>query len=142
MHSRLLIWASILLAACVYGQQSKPYLTGTLIELDSMQCGANNKDVQHNSVETPNAVNPEIQTLCPEYMLEADQATYQIVSSNTDHPAPLPIGESVLFRLRNGKMLVRVPAFDNKEREYIVVSMRPHASSTAAAGPIRLNHLQ
>jgi hypothetical protein len=142
MRSKFPILASMLLAAYVYAQQSGPHLTGKLIEMDSMQCGVSNQDVQHNLVQTTNAVVAQTQTLCPEYALQADQVTYRIVSSDVKHPAPLPVGESALFRLQNGKMLVRVPAFDSKEREYIVVSTTPSEPSASDVAPVRLNHLQ
>jgi len=37
---------------------------------------------------------------------------------------------------------MRVEYLDNKERDYIVVSMAPRSESTADARPVRLNHLQ
>jgi hypothetical protein len=142
MRSRFLTLASILLTAGVYAQQPKPFLAGKLIHMDSMQCDGVNNDVQHTSVETANAVAAQTETPCPEYVLETNQVTYRIVSSNAKHPEPLPIGESALFRLQNGKMLLRVPAFDNQEREYIIVSMSTRESNTADSSPNRLNHLQ
>jgi hypothetical protein len=142
MRSRFLILGSILLATCVYSQQAKPPLEGKLVEMDSTPCGAFDKYVQHNLVEVANTIPPQTEPFCPEYVLQADQVTYRIVSSDAKHPAPLPVGESALFRLQNGKMLVRVPAFDGREREYIVVSATALEPSASEPGPIRLNHLQ
>lgn len=142
MRSKFLILPSILLVAGVCAQQPKPYLTGKLVEMDSMRCSAYNKDVRNNREETTNAVAAPIETLCPEYELRADEATYRIVSSNAKHPAPLPIGESALYRWQKGKMLVRVPAFDSEEREYIVVSKTTRDPNTADASATRLHHLQ
>jgi hypothetical protein len=39
-------------------------------------------------------------------------------------------------------MIVRVQYIDNKEREYVVLSMTPRSESTADASPVHLNHLQ
>ncbi len=40
-------------------------------------------------------------------------------------------------------MLLRVEAVDNKERKYIVASVKPRSDSSAAdASPLRINHLQ
>jgi hypothetical protein len=53
------------------------------------------------------------------------------------------VGEQAQFRLQKDKMLLRVEDLDNKEREYIVVSMTPRSdSSTADASTSRINHLQ
>jgi hypothetical protein len=54
----------------------------------------------------------------------------------------LPVGEQAQFRLDKDKLVLRVEALDAKEREYIVVSMKPVSESTADASPARLNHLQ
>jgi hypothetical protein len=45
------------------------------------------------------------------------------------HPALLPIGEKAQFRLDKDEMRLRVEDMDDKEREYIVVSMSPNQSS-------------
>lgn len=137
------ILASLLLAACAYAQEPQSYSIGKLLDVDSMQCGPH-KAVSNNTAETANsvAVPAQTQAVCPEYVLETDEVTYKIVSRNAKHPAPLPIGEFARFRLKNGKMLLRVPALDNKEREYVVVSMTPRGQSAADAAPVRLNHLQ
>jgi hypothetical protein len=37
---------------------------------------------------------------------------------------------------------MRVEDLDNKERQYIVVSMTPRADSTADASPVQANHLR
>jgi len=142
MRSKLFILAPILLAACACAQQPKSYLTGKLLEMDSVPCGPYNKDVQNDSVDPVNPVAVQTEAVCPEYVLQAEQVTYRVVSRNAKHPAPLPLGESALFRLQNGKMLLRVPAFDSKEREYIIVSMTPREQNAGDASPVRLNHLQ
>ena len=50
---------------------------------------------------------------------------YHIRPRDEKHPALLPVGEKAQFRLDKDKMLLRVEDGDNKEREYIVVSMTP-----------------
>lgn len=143
MGSKSVILASLLFAACAYAQQPKTYLSGKLVDMDSVQCG-DQKHLSNNTAETTNSVvrPAESQTVCPEYVLESGEVTYRILSRNAKHPAPLPIGEFAWFRLRNGKMLLRVPALDSKEREYIVVAMTPRGQSSADTSLIRLNHLQ
>ncbi|HTU40654.1 MAG TPA: hypothetical protein VMF10_03025 [Candidatus Aquilonibacter sp.] len=142
MNSNMIL-ACVLLAACACAQQPESYSIGKLLDMDSVQCGthqalSNNTAHAADSVAAPT----QAQAVCPEYVLETDEVTYKIVSRNAKHPAPLPIGEFARFRLKSGKMLLRVPALDNKEREYVVVSMTPRGQSAADASPIRLNHLQ
>ena len=67
---------------------------------------------------------------------------YRIRPKDAKHPVLLPVGEQAQFRLEKDKMLVRVEYVDNKERDYIVVSMTPRSESTADASPVRLNHAQ
>ncbi|MGC1372013.1 MAG: hypothetical protein WA824_07745 [Candidatus Sulfotelmatobacter sp.] len=143
MNSKGMILGCVLLAACAYPQQPQSYSIGKLLDVDSVQCGVHNAP-SNNTVDTANsvAVPAQAQTICPEYVLETDEVTYKIVSRNAKHPAPLPIGEFARLRLKNGKMLLRVPALDSKEREYVVVSMTPRGQSAADASPARLNHLQ
>jgi hypothetical protein len=52
------------------------------------------------------------------------------------------VGDQAQFRLEKDKMLMRVEDLDNKEREYIVVSMTPRADSTADASPMQPNHMR
>jgi hypothetical protein len=80
--------------------------------------------------------------LCQEYLLQTDKADYRIRARDTKHPVLLPVGEQAQFRFEKSKMLVRVEYLDNKEREYIVVSVGPRSQNTADARPVHLNHLQ
>ena len=81
--------------------------------------------------------------LCEEYVLQTDKVTYRIRPRDEKHPAILPVGDSAQFRLEKDKMLLRAGDIDQKEREYIVVSMTPRSNaSTADATPVHLNHLQ
>ena len=67
--------------------------------------------------------------------METDTLVYKIRPKEEKHPALLPVGEKAQFRLDKDKMLLRVEDLDDKEREYIVVSMVPRDSedSTAAS---------
>ncbi len=68
---------------------------------------------------------------------------YRIRPRDEKHPVLLPVGEQAQFRMEKDKMMLRVEDLDNKDREYIVVSMTPRSDgSTADAAPARLNHLQ
>ena len=82
------------------------------------------------------------EVLCQEYVVQTDQVEYHIRPTDEKHPALLPVGQNAQFRLEKNKMLLRMEGADTKEREYVVVSIKPRSQSTADANPARLNHLQ
>jgi hypothetical protein len=132
MREKSLILGLIVLAACAVAQEPKSYLSGKLLEMNSVPCGN----------ATKSAESTKASSLCQEYVLETDEVTYRIASRKTKHPSLLSVGEDLRFRLQNGKMHVRVPALDGKEREYMVLSMTPRGERAADAAPLHLNHLQ
>jgi hypothetical protein len=123
MRSKLTLCVVLSLAAAAYAKDPKAYQTGSLVQMESVQCGTN---------ET-----------CQEYVLQSERVTYHIRPRNERHPALLSVGERAEFRLQKDKMLVRGENLASKEREYVVVSMTPRSeSNTADATPFRVNHLQ
>lgn len=134
------------MAAVGFAKDPKPYLTGTLTQMDSVQCGTTAKDAQSLSGQAlgPDSASKQPQQLlCQEYVLQEDRVTYRIRPRDAKHSALLPVGEPAQFRIQKDKMLLRVEALDNKEHEYIVVAIAPRSdSSSADATPTRLNHLQ
>jgi hypothetical protein len=145
---KLALCAVLGLASAVFAKDPKPFQTGKLLQMDSVRCGAGEKDAKSLAQELP----------CHEYLLQAERVIYRIRPRDAKHAALLPVGDQAQFRLEKDKMLLRVDDLDNpyrdspersgpdrtnKEREYIVVSMTPRSDSTAAdATPTRLNHLQ
>ena len=65
------------------------------------------------------------EVLCQEYVLQTDRVVYRIRPKDDKHPILLPIGETAQFRIHKDKLILRVAESDDKEREYIVVSMTP-----------------
>jgi len=126
MRDKALVLASILLAATAYGQEPKAYQSGKLLQMDAVSCSG-------QKTQEP---------LCQEYVLQTDHAEYRIRPKDTKHPVLLPVGERAEFRLEKHKMLVRVEYLDNKERDYVVVSVGPRSENTANSRPVHLNHLQ
>jgi hypothetical protein len=83
------------------------------------------------------------EVLCQEYVLQAERVIYRIRPRDEKHPVLLPVGDHAQFRLQKDKMLLRMEDLDDKEREYIVVSMTPRTdASSADATPERVSHLQ
>jgi hypothetical protein len=145
MRYKSLVLASMLLAAAAYAKEPKAYQSGKLLQMDSVQCGVDEKDAKSFTGEligTDSSHKKTQELLCQEYLLQTDKMIYRIRPKDAKHPVLLPVGERAQFRLDKDKMLLRVEDLDSKEREYIVVSMTPRSESTADASPTRLNHLQ
>ena len=65
-------------------------------------------------------------------MLQSDRVIYRVRPKDDKHPVLLPVGEKAQFRLEKDKMLLRMEDLDDKEREYIVVSMMPRGESRSS----------
>ncbi|MGA7694307.1 MAG: hypothetical protein WCA76_04725 [Candidatus Sulfotelmatobacter sp.] len=134
MRCKSLVLASLLLAATAYAKEPKAYQDGKLLQMDSVQCGVDEKDAKKNKKTH--------ELLCQEYALQGDRVVYRIRPKDDKHPVLLPVGASAQFRLDKDKMLVRVEQLDNKEREFVIVSVKPVGDNSADATPARVNHLQ
>jgi hypothetical protein len=145
MRYKLLVLASILLSAAAYAKEPKAYQSGKLLQMDSVKCGMDEKDGKSFAGEmigTDSGHKKTQELLCQEYLLQTDKMVYRIRPKDEKHPALLPVGERAQFRLEKDKLLLRVEDLDNRERQYIVVSMTPRGDSSADASPVRLNHAQ
>jgi len=141
MRSKLMFCMVLGLVSAGYAKELKPYQTGKLVQMDSVQCGVAEKDGEMLGSDSGSKKTHEL--LCQEYVLQSERVIFRIRPRDEKHPVLLPVGEQAQFRLQKDKMLLRVEDLDSKEREYIVVSMTPRSeSSTAEATPARLNHLQ
>ena len=146
MRSKLMLCVVLGMASAAYAKDPKPYQTGKLLQMDSVQCGMAEKDGKSFAGEmlgTDSGSKKTHELLCQEYVVQAERVIYRIRPRDEKHPVLLPVGEQAQFRLQKDKMLLRVEDLDSKEREYIVVSMTPRSdSSTAEAASSRPNHLQ
>ena len=146
MCSKWMLCVIVGLASVAYAKDPKPYQTGKLLQMDSVQCGVAEKDAKSfaGEMQDTDSGNKKAQELlCQEYVLQSERVIYRIRPRDENHPVLLPVGEQAQFRLQKDKMLLRVEDLDSKEHEYMVVSMTPRSdSSTADATPTRLNHLQ
>jgi hypothetical protein len=140
---RSVVLASLLLAAAATPAKDKPaYERGTLLQMNSTSCGyaeKDNKTIAGEILGTDNQHKQTQQVLCQEYTLQTDRVTYRIRPKDDKHPALLPIGETAEFRIYKDKLLLRVLESNDKEREYIVVSMTPRTTTaqndSASANP-------
>jgi hypothetical protein len=122
------ILAALLVCAAASTQaKDKPsYEKGVLMQMDSSSCGyaeKGSKTLAGEILGTDNTNKKTQQVLCQEYVLKTDRLIYRIRPKDDKHPTLLPVGETAQFRIHKDKMLLRVPESDDKEREYIVISM-------------------
>jgi hypothetical protein len=98
---------------------------GVLAEMQSVSCGTMQKSgsTVAGVLITGAQHTKSRELLCQEYVLKADRVTYRIRPKEEKHPILLRVGDEAEFRLKKDEMLLRIPETDNKEREYIVVSM-------------------
>jgi hypothetical protein len=123
--------AIFLLATVAQAKEPRHYESGKLMKMQSVKCGTdekNGKSLAGEMIGTDSAHMKTRELLCQHYGLQTDTLVYTIQPKDEKHPALLPVGEKAQFRLDKDKMLLRVEDLDDKEREYIVVSMVPRDS--------------
>jgi hypothetical protein len=128
------------LAAAAYAKEPRHYQSGKLLQMNSVPCGMAERDAKTLSGEllgTDSSHKKTEEVLCQEYVLESETVTYRIRPKDDKHPVLLPVGQHAQFFLEKDKMKLRVEDLDDKDREYVVVSMMPRESSTAVADPPR-----
>jgi hypothetical protein len=123
-YCQLLIFGVI---ATAFAKDPVFHQKGVLAEMQSVSCGqiAKSGSTVAGVLLTGAQHTKSQDMLCQEYTLKADRVTYRIRPKEEKHPVLLPVGEQAEFRLKKDEMLLRIPESDNKEREYIVVSMTP-----------------
>jgi len=127
--------AIALLTSFAYAREPKHYQSGTLTKMESVKCGTDEKNSQSLAAELIGTDSQHMKThelLCQDYVLETDTLVYHVRPKDDKHPALLPIGEKAQFRIDKDKMLLRVEDDDDKERNYIVVSVVPKGESEAS----------
>ena len=121
--------------ACTYARDHQSPQSGTLLQMDSVECGTDQKSAKSITGEiigTDSAHQKMHTLLCQEYLLQTNRIIYRIRPKDDKHPALLPVGEKAQFRIEKDHMKLRVEDLDDKEREYIVVSMTPRVEAQTA----------
>ncbi|HXU14451.1 MAG TPA: hypothetical protein VN708_04930 [Terriglobales bacterium] len=135
MQIRNIVGVVVLAAvACSPAAQARErhYQSGKVLRMDSAPCGMdqkNGKSLTGELIGTDSAHMKTKELLCQEYVLETAKVVYHIRPKDEKHPALLPINEKAQFRIEKDVMKLRVEDADDKEREYVVVSMTPNTSS-------------
>jgi hypothetical protein len=128
--------AVVLLASLAYAREPRHYQTGSLVRMDSVQCGLDEnsgKSFTGEILGTDSGHKKTHELLCQEYILEGEHVIYHIRPKDEKHPVLLPVGDHAQFRMDKDKMKLRVEDLDDKEREYLVVSMTPRDNSKPTA---------
>jgi hypothetical protein len=124
----------LFLASVMQGKDVKVQQSGTLLQMDSAECGLaenSGKTLAGQILGTDSAHKKTHALLCQEYVVQSDSVTYRIRPRDEKHPALLPVGEKAQFRMEKGKMKLRVEDLDDKEHEYSVVSMKPRLDASS-----------
>jgi len=119
---------AVLLASLAQAKEPKVHHSGTLLQMDSVECGIDEnsgKSFVGEMVGTNSAHKKTHALLCQEYVLQGDTVLYRIRPRDEKHPVLLPVGQNAQLRIQKDKMLLQVEDGDFKEREYTVVSMTP-----------------
>jgi hypothetical protein len=130
MKTKILMIA-LVLASFAQAKEPKVHQSGTLLQMDSAECGVDEnsgKSFVGEMVGTDSAHKKTHALLCQEYLLQSDTVIYRIRPVDEKHPVLLPVGQTAQFRIHKDKMLLQVEDADTKEREYSVVSMTPRGS--------------
>jgi hypothetical protein len=128
---RSILITAILFTSLCYAKEPKHYQTGTLLQMDSVECGVDEnsgKSLAGEVLGTDSGHKKSRELLCQEYLLQGEHVIYRIRPRDDKHPVLLPVGERAQFRIQKDKMLLQVEDLDQKEREYNVVSMTPRDS--------------
>jgi hypothetical protein len=137
--------AVLCLASLAQAKEHKQYQSGQLMQMDSVECGYDEKDGKSFAGEMLGTDSGNKKThalLCQEYLLQAERVIYRIRPKDDKHPVLLPVGEKAQFRMDKDKMILRVEDLDGKDRDYFVVSMTPRQDGKSFDPGARLNHLQ
>ena len=129
MSTKMNALAACLILAGTCAAKEHDYQKGTLLRMDSTSCGMQekgSKSVAGELLGTDAQSKKTQEVLCQEYVLQTDRVVYRIRPKDDKHPVLLPIGETAQFRIHKDKLILRVAeGGDDKEREYVVVSMTP-----------------
>ena len=146
MKCKSLLVLSVALVAVVpasaHGKKKSPPDRAMLEKMDAVPCGASQKGVTGvgsiwASVGITKMSSDE--KLCPRYLLRTDEMEYEIQPHDRKHPTILPVGQEVVFKIKNDHMTVRNPqedkGADKKARDYEVVAIKPteHDADTSSA---------
>src|SRR3984957_14267923 len=103
MRSTLMLCAVLGLASVAVAKEPKPYQTGKILQMDSVQCGVAEKDAKSFAGEmlgTNSGTKKTQEILSKALFLQGRRGIYRIRPRDEKHPVLLPVGEQAQFRLQ------------------------------------------
>src|SRR5512143_1950937 len=105
------ILLALLCASTAYAKERPVAQSGSLLQMDSIECGTDQKGGKTLTGEmlgTDSAHQKMHTLLCQEYLLQTDRVLYRIRPKDDKHPVLLPIGEKAQFRIEKDHLKLRV----------------------------------
>ena len=100
-------------ASCALAKSHPDYTDGKIVQMDSVPCAVRSGDAASQPLS------------CQEYTIETDLVTYHVRPADGKRAALIAIGRDAHFRLVKDKLLLESADGSGKEREFVVVSMKP-----------------
>ena len=125
---------TLLCASFAFGRDHQAPQSGTILEMDSVNCGTDqksDKSLAGELIGTDNSHQKMHTLLCQEYTLQTERLNYRIRPKDDKHAVLLPIGEKAQFRIEKDYLKLGVEGSDEKE-ENAVVSMTPRGEAQTA----------
>ena len=88
MRSNWMLCVVLALASAAYAKDPKAYQTGTLLQMDSVQCGMAEKDAKSFAGEmlgTDSGNKKTQEVLCQEYVLQGERVIYRNFRQGREH---------------------------------------------------------
>lgn len=126
---------TLLYASLAFGRDHQAPQSGTILQMDSVNCGTDqksDKSLAGEIIGTDSAHQKMHTLLCQEYTLQTERINYRIRPKDDKHAVLLPIGGKAQFHIEKDYVKLSVEGSDEKEREYVVVSMTARGETQTA----------
>jgi hypothetical protein len=134
MKRKIILGVATLVFAGIGSAKEHDYQTGILVRMDSTACGTaeqGSKTLAGDLLGTDAQHKKTKELYCQEYVLQSEHVVYHLRPKNEKHLLLLPIGEPAEFRVHKDKLVMIMREIDDKEREYVVMSMAPREETRA-----------
>jgi hypothetical protein len=126
---------TLLCATLAFGRDHQAPQSGTILQMDSVNCGTDqksDKSLAGEIIGTDSAHQKMHTLLCQEYTLQTERINYRIRPKDDKHAVLLPLGGKAQFHIEKDYVKLSVEGSDEKEREYVVVSMTTRGAAQTA----------
>lgn len=113
LKSYAVVVVALAASCCAMAKNRPEYTDGRIVQMDSVPCANRGLDAASQPLS------------CQEYTIESDLVTYHVRPAEAKHASLIAIGGTAHFRLVKDKFLLESTDGAGKEREFVVVSMKP-----------------